>query len=284
MLGLLGPNGAGKTTLINILSTLLPPTSGSATVAGHDVVEEADSVRRAIALTGQFAALDDMLTGDENLVFFGRLRGLSIQDARSRSGELLQRFSLTEAGAKRDGGYSGGMRRRLDLAASLVVPPEVLFLDEPTTGLDPRSRNELWDVVRELRSDGLTIVLTTQYLEEADQLADRIVVIDEGRIVAEGTADQLKEQTGGRSLVVKPVTLGQLTALTEIVASVGPHSIDTQSGTLTVADADVAMMTVVLREAEAHGIDLADVSLRAPTLDEVFLRITSPSTHTGTPA
>ncbi|MEL6893737.1 MAG: ATP-binding cassette domain-containing protein, partial [Actinomycetota bacterium] len=245
--GLLGPNGAGKTTMINVLATLLSPTAGSASVAGHDVVEEAAAVRSAISLTGQFAALDDMLTGEENLVLFGRLRGLSKSAAGSRAAALLERFSLTEAGGKAAGKYSGGMRRRLDLAASLVVPPRVLFLDEPTTGLDPRSRNELWDVVRELRADGMTIVLTTQYLEEADQLAERIVVIDAGATVAEGTPDALKAQVGGQACVVTPADRARVADLATALGDLGAVHVDSESGEVTLADCGPERLSEVIR-------------------------------------
>jgi len=274
VLGLLGPNGAGKTTTINVLATLLVPDAGRAVVAGHDVVADPAAVRRLIALTGQFAALDDVLTGRENLVLFGRLRGLRATESGARADELLERFSLTDAATKRVGTYSGGMRRRLDLAASLVVAAPVLFLDEPTTGLDPRSRLELWDVVRELRDDGLTIVLTTQYLEEADQLADRIVVIDHGRVVAEGTPTQLKAQAGGQSCVVTPVDPQQLRECSDVVAAFGEPIVDVEAGTVTIADAGPAVLGDLIGHLTAAGIELADVSLRRPTLDEVFLQLT----------
>ncbi len=200
VLALLGPNGAGKTTAVRLLSTLTAPDGGRATVAGHDVVADPASVRRAISLTGQYAALDELQTGTENLRMIGRLAGLSPRSARARAAELLDRFELVASGARRVGTYSGGMRRRLDLAASLVRPVEVLFLDEPTTGLDPRSRLRMWELVSELRADGTTVLLTTQYLEEADRLADRIVVIDAGRVVAEGTASELKRQVADHRL------------------------------------------------------------------------------------
>ncbi len=272
VLGLLGPNGAGKTTAINVLSTLLPPDGGTATVMGHDVVRDGEAVRRSISLTGQFAAVDDLLTGAENLVLFGRLRGLSGGEAKRRSADLLDRFSLADAADKRVGTYSGGMRRRLDLAASLVVPAPVLFLDEPTTGLDPRSRNELWDVVRELRDEGLTIVLTTQYLEEADQLAERIVVIDAGTVIADGTPEALKSAAGGRSCVITPADLRHLDELAAAVEGVGTVTVHDDS--VSVADAGSAELPSIVGAVTAAGIGLADVALRQPTLDDVFLQLT----------
>lgn len=280
VVGLLGPNGAGKTTAINVLSTLQPPDGGHAAVMGHDVVVDADAVREAIALTGQFAAVDDMLTGEENLVMFGRLRGLAQSDARARAAELLDRFSLTDAADKRVGQYSGGMRRRLDLAISLVAPADVLFLDEPTTGLDPRSRSELWDVVRELRDDGLSIVLTTQYLEEADQLAERIVVIDAGRVVAEGTPDELKAMIGGRSCAVVPDDPADTVVLMDALASLGVVSLDDDA--VVVADAGSAQLPAVVAAAAAAGVALADVTLRTPTLDDVFMQLTERHTDRAT--
>ena len=272
VLGLLGPNGAGKTTTINVLSTLLVPDGGRAVVDGHDVVAEAAAVRRVIALTGQFAALDDMLTGRENLALFGRLRSLSKGDAARRAVELLARFDLVEAADKRVGTYSGGMRRRLDLAASLVVPVPVLFLDEPTTGLDPRSRAEVWRVVRELRDGGQTIVLTTQYLEEADQLADRVVVIDHGRVVAEGTPGELKRLSGRRACVVVPVELGRLEECARLLEPFGDPVLDREVGSVTVPDVGAELLGEII--ACLDGIELADISLRRPTLEEVFLQLT----------
>ena len=278
VLGLLGPNGAGKTTTINVLSTLLVPESGRATVAGHDVVAEAAAVRRVIALTGQFAALDDMLTGRENLVLFGRLRSLAKADAGRRADELLGRFDLADAAGKRVATYSGGMRRRLDLAASLVLAAPVLFLDEPTTGLDPRSRAEMWKLVRELRDSGQTIVLTTQYLEEADQLADRIVVIDRGRVVAEGTPDELKSLSGRQACVVVPVDPGRLDECARLLEPFGEPFVDRETGSVTVPDTGADVLGDVIER--LGGIELSDVSLRRPTLEEVFLQLTEQPAET----
>ncbi|MEM8706735.1 MAG: ATP-binding cassette domain-containing protein [Actinomycetota bacterium] len=281
VLGVLGPNGAGKTTAINVLSTLLTPDGGTAKVCGHDVVADPDAVRRSISLTGQFAAVDELLTGHENLVLFGRLRSLPKKEAVARADELLERFSLTDAATKRVGEYSGGMRRRLDLAASMVVPAPVLFLDEPTTGLDPRSRNELWDVVRELRADGLTIVLTTQYLEEADRLADHIVVIDAGRVIASGTADELKASIGGGACVVTPLDARDSDALRDALGVLGTVEVDDEAtGAVAVLDGGDLPLIEVVQAASEAGIGLADVARRRPTLDDVFLQLTGdePST------
>ncbi|WP_341997069.1 ATP-binding cassette domain-containing protein [Microbacterium sp. LWH7-1.2] len=252
---LLGPNGAGKTTTINVLTTLVRPDAGTAAVAGIDVVRNPEQVKRRISLTGQSAAVDDALTGTENLVMLGRLSGLSRAKARARAAELLDRFGLTDAAARRVGAYSGGMRRRLDLALSFVVAPEILFLDEPTTGLDTRSRRELWDVIRSLADAGTTVFLTTQYLEEADHLADRIAVLDDGRAVAVGTAAQLKARVGGDAVELHDVH-GSL--LREVPTD------GTVSGLRRALD--------VLDESGAEGV----VTLRRPSLDDVFLALTSP--------
>ena len=219
--GLLGPNGAGKTTLVRILATLLAPDAGRAEVFGHDVVREPAAVRELIGLTGQFAAVDELLTGRENLEMFGRLFKLSREEARRRAGELLERFDLAQAADRPARTYSGGMRRRLDIASSLLTRPRVLFLDEPTTGLDPRSRNEIWAIVRELRREGTTLLLTTQYLEEADQLADRIAVIDHGKVIAEGTGNELKDRVGGQILEVELSSVGQRDRAQAVLAGVG---------------------------------------------------------------
>jgi ABC-2 type transport system ATP-binding protein len=260
---LLGPNGAGKTTTINVLTTLTKPDSGSATVAGIDVLRDPEKVTQRISLTGQSAAVDDVLTGTENLVMLGRLSGLSGTRAMTRAGELLDRFGLTDAAGKRVGAYSGGMRRRLDLALSFVVTPEVLFLDEPTTGLDARSRRELWEVIRSLADAGTTVFLTTQYLEEADQLADRIAVLDSGRVVALGTANELKGRVGGDTVELHDEHGG----LVREVPTDGSVS-------------DLRRALDVLDESGAQGV----VTLRRPSLDDVFLALTSPDARTAKPS
>ncbi|MFH8240016.1 ATP-binding cassette domain-containing protein [Streptomyces sp. NPDC018321] len=272
--GVLGPNGAGKTTLVRILSTLLRPDSGRVEVAGHDVVAQAYAVRLRIGLLGQHAALDEELGGRQNLELFGRLHHLGARRARARADELLARFDLTDTGRKPVSAYSGGMRRRLDLAASLITEPEVLFLDEPTTGLDPRGRAEVWDSVRSLVGGGTTVLLTTQYLEEADQLADRISVVDAGRVVADGTADELKAATGGDRVDVVLRDAGQLGAALALLplteARVDP---DRRLISAPVTDRMTALAGVV-RALEEAGLEAEDVALRRPTLDEVFLHLT----------
>ncbi|MEH0829403.1 MULTISPECIES: ATP-binding cassette domain-containing protein [unclassified Micromonospora] len=275
--GVLGPNGAGKTTAVRILTTLLRFDAGRARVAGYDVAADPDRVREAISLTGQYAAVDEVLSGRQNLVLFGRLRRLSARRARRRAEELLDRFGLTGAADRSAGGYSGGMRRRLDLAASLVVPPRVLFLDEPTTGLDPRSRNGLWTAVRELVDDGTTVLLTTQYLQEADHLADRVCVIDTGRVVAEGTPERLKARIGADrlELVVRDAT--DLPAAAAVVerATGATATVDSELRRVDAPVADrIAVLTAVLRALDDAGIAVEDVLVRRPTLDEAFLRLT----------
>ncbi|MEM7091736.1 MAG: ATP-binding cassette domain-containing protein [Actinomycetota bacterium] len=277
VLGLLGPNGAGKTTTVEILATLVQPDSGTATIAGHSVVDEPDAVRERIALTGQFAAVDEVLTGRENLEMFARLRGLGRGEAAARADLLLDQFSLAEAGERRSGTYSGGMRRRLDIAASLVVPPAVLFLDEPTTGLDPRSRAEVWEAVRELRDGGLTVILTTQYLEEADQLADDIVVLNHGRIVASGTPAELKGQLGATSCAVTLVDAAQLPSVAERLQAFGETTVDAETGSVTVANAGADELVSIVTALGEAGVAVADVSLRQPTLDDVFFALTEDS-------
>ncbi|MGH1506375.1 MAG: ATP-binding cassette domain-containing protein [Acidimicrobiales bacterium] len=278
ILGLLGPNGAGKTTTVNVLSTLIEPDAGAVRVDGFDVVAESHRVRQAISLTGQFAAVDAQLSGHENLVLFARLRGLPKGEAAARSTELLADFGLTDAADRRVGEYSGGMRRRLDIACSLVVEPRVLFLDEPTTGLDPRSRSELWQVVRRLRAGGITIVLTTQYLEEADLLADRIVVIDEGRSVAAGTAAELKQATGGTTCVVSIVEAGRLDEAEQLAAPFGEVAVDPEQGELRVAsESAIDTLPEVIGALRGAGITIAEAGIRQPTLDEVFLALTDRS-------
>ncbi|MBX9364115.1 ATP-binding cassette domain-containing protein [Streptomyces massasporeus] len=272
--GVLGPNGAGKTTLVRVLSTLLRPDAGRVEVAGHDVVREAYAVRLRIGLLGQHAALDEELGGRQNLELFGRLHHLGARRARARAGELLERFDLTDTGRKAVRQYSGGMRRRLDLAASLITEPEVLFLDEPTTGLDPRGRAEVWASVRSLVGGGTTVLLTTQYLEEADQLADRISVVDAGRVIAEGTADELKAETGGDRIDVTLRQAGQLGAAVALLPLTGV-SVDADRRLLSAPVTDrMEALSGVVRALEEAGIEAEDVALRRPTLDEVFLHLT----------
>jgi ABC transporter DrrB family efflux protein len=276
--GLLGPNGAGKTTLVRILSTLIAPDSGRAEVLGHDVAGESAVVRKQIALTGQFAAIDEMLTGRENLEMFGRLFDLSREDARARGRELLERFDLADAGDRPARTYSGGMRRRLDLASSLLTQPRILFLDEPTTGLDPRSRNQIWEIVRELQRGGTTLLLTTQYLEEADQLAERIAVIDHGRVIAAGTGNELKDQVGGQLLEVELADAAQRdqaqAALTRV--GCGAPEPDERPDRLTMpAPRDgLELIADAATELRRDGIRVSDLALRGPTLDDVFLQLT----------
>ncbi|GAA3969950.1 daunorubicin resistance protein DrrA family ABC transporter ATP-binding protein [Streptomyces marokkonensis] len=272
--GVLGPNGAGKTTLVRILSTLLRPDSGRAEVAGHDVAADAYAVRLRIGLLGQHAALDEELGGRQNLELFGRLHHLGARRARARADELLARFGLTDTGRKPVSAYSGGMRRRLDLAASLITDPEVLFLDEPTTGLDPRGRAEVWDSVRSLVGGGTTVLLTTQYLEEADQLADRISVVDAGRVVADGTADELKAATGGDRVDVVLRDAGQLDTAAALLPLTGVR-VDADRRLLSAPVTDrMAALSGVVRALEEAGLEAEDVALRRPTLDEVFLHLT----------
>jgi daunorubicin resistance ABC transporter ATP-binding subunit len=280
VLGVLGPNGAGKTTALRILTTLSRPDRGHARVAGHDVVADPDAVKRAIGVTAQDATLDDVLSGRQNLVMIGRLGGLSRAEATLRSRELLERFGLTDAANREVRTYSGGMRRRLDLAASLVRRPPVLFLDEPTTGLDPTSRARMWDVIRGLVDDGVTLLLTTQYLEEADELADRIVVIDHGRAIADGTAAQLKAQTGGATLTV---TLSEPSAdaafaLADLVAGEIQLSLDGHRLRAPV-DARPGLATTTIRALDDAGVEVDDVEVRQPSLDDVFFALTG---HPGT--
>ena len=276
--GLLGPNGAGKTTTVRVLATLLHPDAGSASVAGHDVVREPDAVRSLIGLTGQYAAVDEKLTGHENLWMVGRLLGMSKAQAHERATELLGRFRLDEAGDRQVGTYSGGMRRRVDLAVSLVGRPRVLFLDEPTTGLDPASRMEMWEVTRELVAEGTTVLLTTQYLEEADELADRIVVIDSGKVIAEGTADELKDRTGGRTLEIVLVSRDQMAGAHELLCRLAPpEGVGTDHGLRTVSmpvDKDTALAARAIAELSGAGIHIEDFHLNRPSLDDVFLALT----------
>ncbi|MBF6456697.1 ATP-binding cassette domain-containing protein [Nocardia cyriacigeorgica] len=279
VLGILGPNGAGKTTTVNILSTLIPPDRGRAVVAGHDVVADPAAVRRSIMLTGQYAALDDMLSGYENLVMFGRLMGLRKRAARARADELIAAFDLVAAAGRRVGTYSGGMRRRIDIACGLVVRPEVVFLDEPTTGLDPRSRQGVWDLVGGFQQAGITTLLTTQYLEEADALSDRIIVIDHGVVIAAGTADELKARTGGSYCEVVPLDLGDLPAIADALGSLLPQGnramFTTESDRIAIPAPDGAKtLAEALRRLDAAGVELVDIALRRPSLDDVFLQLT----------
>ncbi|MGW4462018.1 ATP-binding cassette domain-containing protein [Micromonospora sp. NPDC004704] len=274
--GLLGPNGAGKSTAVRIFATLTRPDAGRAFVAGHDVVREAVRVRHRIGLAGQYAALDEGLTGRENLHIFGRLFHLTRATAKRRADDLLTRFDLAHAADRLVRTYSGGMRRRLDLISSLIVSPAVLFLDEPTTGLDPRSRNEIWQTVRELVADGMTVLLTTQYLDEADQLAQHIAVIDHGRVVTSGTPDALKAQLGGRIDVVvrTPGELESTGAVLARLAGAAPD-VDPDRRLLSVPiGADTLTLPAVVRLLDQAGVDPQDVAVRRPTLDEVFLRLT----------
>jgi len=277
VLGLLGPNGAGKTTAVSILTTLVTPTAGTATVAGLDVVHQAREVRRCIGLSGQYAAVDEHLTARENLTMIGRLYGLSRREALRRTGDLLERFRLQEAADRPLKTYSGGMRRRLDLAGALIGEPLVLFLDEPTTGLDPRSRNELWDAIRLRVSRGTTVLLTTQYLEEADQLADDIVVIDHGRAIARGTAEELKRQVGGEHLDVHLRHDRDVTAARAILEGVSSGVVRVQDATSDLSapvSHGVDALRHVLRDLETQGIEIIDIGLRRPTLDDVFMKLT----------
>ena len=286
VLGLLGPNGAGKTTVVRILTTLLHPDAGHATVAGHDVVRHAEELRHVIGLAGQYAAIDENLTGLENLEMVGRLYHLTRAEARRRGAEVLERFELAHAADRTAKTYSGGMRRRLDLGASLVGRPKVLFLDEPTTGLDPRSRLELWDVIRELVRDGTTLLLTTQYLEEADRLADDIAVIDGGRVIARGTADELKARVGGEVLALRVSDRSRVPAAAGAVLGLGPGGgkVDNNTGELTipVGTDGPRVLTEAIRRLDAEGIELADISLRRPTLDDVFLSLTGHAAEEAT--
>ncbi|WP_442809176.1 ATP-binding cassette domain-containing protein [Streptomyces sp. NBC_01218] len=283
VLGVLGPNGAGKTTLVRCLSTLVVPDAGHATVAGYDVVTQPRQLRRTIGLTGQYASVDEKLSGWENLYMIGRLLDLSRKEARSRSDELLERFSLTEAARRPAMDYSGGMRRRLDLAASMIGRPAVLYLDEPTTGLDPRTRNEVWDEVQRMVAEGSTVLLTTQYMEEAEQLASELTVIDQGRIIARGGVDELKAKVGGRTLQIRPSDPADLAAMAHALHETG---LDGISGAQTVPDEGLLyvpilsdeQLTAVIGLLGTRGFPLAHVATALPSLDEVFLAITGDKT------
>ncbi|MGP3954150.1 ATP-binding cassette domain-containing protein [Streptomyces sp. 7N604] len=277
VLGLLGPNGAGKTTGVRVLTTLLQPDSGKAVVAGLDVVKHPNEVRRAIGLSGQFAAVDEYLTGRENLQMVGQLYQMGARDAKARADELLERFNLSEAADRTAKTYSGGMRRRLDLAAALVVSPPVMFMDEPTTGLDPRNRQALWEVIEELVAGGTTLLLTTQYLEEADRLAHDICVIDHGKVIARGTSDQLKAQTGGERVEVVVHDPEHLATTTDILRGFGKGetSVETHTRKVTVpVTGGAKLLAEVIRELDTRGIEIDDIGLRRPTLDDVFISLT----------
>ncbi len=284
VLGLLGPNGAGKTTTVRVLTTLLRPDAGRAHVAGYDVLTEGEALRRIIGLSGQYAAVDENLTGRENLDMFGRLYHMSARAARARADELLAQFELTGAGGRPVKTYSGGMRRRLDLAASLVARPRILFLDEPTTGLDPRGRIGMWEVIEALVKGGATLLLTTQYLEEADQLADRIAVVDHGRVIAQGTADELKAQVGGEVVEVVVHDRGQLDAAADALATTccDQPKVERKAKRLTVpSQAGAGVLVEVVRSLDAAGVRIDDVALRRPTLDDVFLTLTGHAAQDG---
>jgi oleandomycin transport system ATP-binding protein len=284
VVGVLGPNGAGKTTAVRILATLMKPDAGRATVGGFDVVTDPVRVRSLIGLTGQYASVDEDLNGIENLVLIGRLYGHSRAQAKTRAAELIERFELTAAAKRPIRTYSGGMRRRIDLAASLVGRPEVLYLDEPTTGLDPHARNEVWDVVRGLVAEGATVLLTTQYLEEADQLADKITVFDHGRVVADGRADELKRRVGGQTLQVRPTQLSDMDAVNRILgdlSGVRPTRDDT-TGLVTAPVNDPVLLSTLVRKLDEAGITADELALRLPSLDEVFLALTGHAAEEST--
>ncbi|MFH9246921.1 ATP-binding cassette domain-containing protein [Streptomyces lydicus] len=283
VLGVLGPNGAGKTTLVRCLSTLLVPDAGHAVVAGYDVVRQPRALRRTIGLTGQYASVDEKLSGWENLYMIGRLLDLSRKDARGRADEMLERFSLTEAAKRPAAKYSGGMRRRLDLAASMIGRPAVLYLDEPTTGLDPRTRNEVWEEVQRMVREGATVLLTTQYMEEAEQLANELTVIDRGRVIAEGRVDELKAKVGGRTLQIRPADAGELDRMVGAIAQAGLDGIagataDHDEGVVNVPIISDEQLTAVVGVLGARGFALAGISTHLPSLDEVFLAITGQKT------
>lgn len=279
VLGVLGPNGAGKTTLVRILSTLITPDAGQATVAGYDVLSQPRQLRRVIGLTGQYASVDEKLPGWENLYMIGRLLDLPRKDARRRADELLERFSLTDAAKRPASTYSGGMRRRLDLAASMIGNPSVLYLDEPTTGLDPRTRNEVWREVKRMVGEGATVLLTTQYMEEAEQLASELTVIDRGKVIANGRIDDLKARVGGRTLRIRPLDPLELRPLAALFDELGltglaSSAVDIETGTVVVPILSDEQLTAVVGAVSARGITIASISTELPSLDEVFLSLT----------
>ena len=274
--GLLGPNGAGKTTTIRILATLLRPDAGTALVLGHDVVKDPRAVREKVSLTGQYASVDEDLTGLENLVLVGRLLGLSWRQSRERAAELLEAFALSEAGGRQVQTYSGGMRRRIDIAASLIAVPEILFLDEPTTGLDPRGRNQVWELVRRIATEGTTVLLTTQYLDEADHLAERLAVVDHGRVIAEGTSRDLKSSVGANALHVRLAHAEQRAVAQQVVSRVlGDGMLESADPLVVTARLEhTAQAADVLTALNAGAVDIAEFSVGTPSLDEVFLALT----------
>ncbi|WP_432082426.1 ATP-binding cassette domain-containing protein [Streptomyces sp. WAC 04229] len=279
VMGVLGPNGAGKTTLVRILSTLLAPDSGRAHVAGYDVVRQPRQLRRVIGLTGQYASVDEKLPGWENLYMIGRLLDLPRKESRARADELLERFSLTDAGKRPAATYSGGMRRRLDLAASMIGRPKVLFLDEPTTGLDPRTRNEVWNEVKRMVGDGVTVLLTTQYMEEAEQLASELTVVDRGQVIANGGIEELKAKVGGRTLRVRPADPLQLRPLAAFLDELGitglaSSTVDPQRGDVLVPILSDEQLTAVVGAVTARGLTIGSITTELPSLDEVFLSLT----------
>lgn len=274
VLGLLGPNGAGKTTAVRVLATLTRPDAGRAWVGGHDVVSDAHRVRQLIGLTGQYASVDENLSGTDNLVLIARLLGIPRRDAKARARELLAQFHLEDAADRATKTYSGGMRRRLDLAASLVGRPRMLYLDEPTTGLDPRSRLELWDLVRGLVGGGVTVLLTTQYLDEADALADQIAVIDHGQVIATGTPEELKAKIGAQSLAVRPADAVDVPAVASIVTDLTGTEPEVQGTLVTASVADPAVLSAAVRRLDEAGVVIGELALRNSSLDEVFLALT----------
>jgi len=277
VLGVLGPNGAGKTTLVRILSTLIKPDAGTAYVGGYDVLRQPKQLRRTIGLTGQYASVDELLSGYENLYLIGRLLDLPGKEAKARATELLERFSLTEAAKRPAKTYSGGMRRRLDLAASMIGRPKVLYLDEPTTGLDPRTRNEVWDEVQRMVAEGTTVLLTTQYMEEAEQLANELTVIDKGRVIAAGGVTELKSQVGGRTLQVRPVHPAELPEMARCLRDAGitGATVSEDTGLLSVQITDDEQLTAVVSVLGTRGFGITGIDTKLPSLDEVFLAITA---------
>jgi oleandomycin transport system ATP-binding protein len=274
VVGLLGPNGAGKTTAVRVLATLLQPDAGHATVGGYDVVRQAHQVRQLIGMTGQYASVDETLTGAENLLLIGRLLGVPKAEAKARGRELLAQFGLTDAAGRAVKTYSGGMRRRLDLAASLVGRPPMLYLDEPTTGLDPRARAELWESIRGMVASGVTVLLTTQYLDEADELADEIVVIDHGRVIATGTPDDLKAKTGAQTLAVRPADASHVSVVADVVRELSRGEPEVKGQLVTVPVVDPALLPRVVRRLDDAGVVVTELALRSSSLNEVFLSLT----------